>query len=54
MHSDLGEYLKIGLPNAMILFIEFMSYEILVLFVGHMGVIQQATQIILLNFIGLP
>ena len=33
---------------------EFSSYEIMILFVGYLGVIQQATQIILLNLIALP
>lgn len=51
---DFDEYLKIGIPNALTIFMEFSSYEIMILFVGYLGVIQQATQIILLNLIALP
>jgi len=54
VHRNFGDYLRIGIPNMLVIFIEFTSYEIMVLLVGYLGVVEQATQIILLNFIGLP
>lgn len=40
VYRDFDEYLKIGIPNALTIFMEFSSYEIMILFVGYLGVIQ--------------
>jgi len=40
VYRDFDEYLKIGVPNALTIFMEFSSYEVMILFVGYLGVIQ--------------
>jgi len=40
VNRDFYEYLKIGIPNMLTLFMEFASYEIMILLVGYLGVVQ--------------
>ena len=47
-------YLEIGLPNMMTIIIEFISYEVTVIYLGQIGIEHQATQIVLLNFFAVP
>lgn len=38
----------------MTLIIEFISYEVTVIYMGQIGIEKQATQIVLLNFFSVP
>jgi len=51
--QGLYEYLTLGVPLAMMLCLEWWAFEAMVLMSGYIGVDEQATQIILLNIIGL-
>jgi MATE family multidrug resistance protein len=53
VRSDMSSYLSIGLPNMVTIIIEFIAYEITVLYLGHIGIVNQATQIVLLNFLSI-
>ena len=40
VYCNFAEYLRIGVPNMLTIFMEFTSYEIMVLLVGYLGVVQ--------------
>lgn len=54
VRCDFRTYIEIGLPNMLTLIIEFISYEVTVIYMGQIGVENQATQIVLLNFFSVP
>lgn len=54
VRNNLWDYVCVGLPGMFTLIIEFISYEITVIFMGQIGVKYQATQILLLNFFAIP
>jgi Na+-driven multidrug efflux pump len=53
VRHDLAGYLKIGLPSMITLIVEFISYEVTIIYLGQIGIDNQATQILLLNFFAL-
>ena len=54
VRKNLWDYVCVGLPGMFTLIIEFISYEITVVYMGQLGVKYQATQILLLNFFAIP
>ena len=46
-------YFNIGVPNVIIIFFDWSTFEVMTLFAGYIGVAQQAVQIILLNLLAL-
>lgn len=40
---DIGTYISIGLPNMITLIIEFISYEVTIIYLGQIGINNQAT-----------
>lgn len=53
VRCDIKDYLMIGVPNMLTLVIEFIAYEVTVIYLGQVSVDIQATQILLLNFFSL-
>ena len=47
--SGFCEFLKIALPNTIMLVLDWWVWELMMIFSGWLGVIEQATQIILMN-----
>lgn len=43
VRQDLGGYLKIGLPNMITLIVEYISYEVTIIYLGQIGIDNQAT-----------
>lgn len=54
VRSNIWDYLSIGLPGVFTLVIEFVSYEITVIYLGQIGIEYQAAQTLLLNIFSLP
>lgn len=49
--NHLGDYLKKGIPLSLMIFFEWLSFEVMILMCGLLGVAAQATQTIILNTI---
>jgi len=47
--QEIQEYLKLGLPSAVMLSIEVWAFEIVTLFAGVIGVDQQAANVVMIN-----
>jgi Na+-driven multidrug efflux pump len=54
VRCDIYSYIEIGLPSMMTIIVEFISYEVTVIYLGQIGIENQATQILLLNFFSVP
>jgi MATE family multidrug resistance protein len=46
--KGLGNYLKIGIPSAMMLCLEWWAFEIIHIMVGYIGVDEQAANVVIL------
>jgi MATE family multidrug resistance protein len=51
--KDLRKYLKLGIPSALMLCLEWWAFEVMSLICGLIGVEEQAAQVILINIVGI-
>jgi len=51
VNSGICSYLKMGAPSMFVMILDFLSQNIMTLLCGYLGVIEQATQSLLLNII---
>ena len=49
--TSIWEYVQIGMPNVVIIILDWACFQIMVVIAGYIGVNQQACQIILLGII---
>lgn len=51
--TGLEDYLRIGIPSALMLCIEWWAFEVMTLVTGYISVDAQASQVVILNIIAL-
>lgn len=47
--QGLGEYITIGIPNTITMFLDFCAYDLMTVVSGNLGVKEQAAQVVLMN-----
>ena len=48
--NDIGPYLRLGVPGALMVFVEFVVFEVLALYAGLMGIAELSAMGLLLNW----
>mmetsp|Transcript_2356 Transcript_2356/g.4036 ORF Transcript_2356/g.4036 Transcript_2356/m.4036 type:complete len:128 (+) Transcript_2356:399-782(+) len=49
--EQMGMYFKIGTPIVAVFFFDWMCFEMMTIMAGFLGVVEQATQVVLLNLL---
>ena len=50
---DIGQYLALGIPSALMLCLEWWAFEVMTLITGYIGVDEQASQVIIINIVAI-
>mmetsp|Transcript_18416 Transcript_18416/g.31498 ORF Transcript_18416/g.31498 Transcript_18416/m.31498 type:complete len:122 (+) Transcript_18416:481-846(+) len=51
IRSQLGMYFKIGAPTMAVMCFDWSCFELMTIMAGYLGVVEQATQVLLLNLL---